>query len=956
MNQIKRNDLQIAEILHEASLSLMQSIDVDSMLDILLDSLYKLVPYDNACVMLLDDSETNLVMDASRGFEHWKASPQVKGFSLSVKDTPTLAKVLSSKKYLLIPNTDKFLGWRKIPHTQVALSWLGVPLISNEKVIGLYSMDRVQPEFFTGEHARLAEMLAAHGAAAIERTHLLRDLQTKNQEYRELLTALDNAQKTESEQRVLAEALSGIAAQLNSNLDFNDVLENILEYVEKVVPSDAASILLIDGKLAQISHARGHDTSIIGKKLLVNDLVNFQQVMQTGQPFLINDTRKFSSWAPFSETEWIRSNLITAIRGDKGVIGFISLDSKIAKAFSQKHIESLAFFADQAGTAIRNARIYTSLEQSHKIAETLRSAYFTLTQSLDLNIIGDKLLATLKLLVPYNSATIFLMQDNRKLTALAVHGYEAWIDAEEALAVKFTLSPDTTMEKIVSARKYSYIPDVTRDQDWVKVDSAKHILSWLGIPMIISGKVVGVCSLDSIQINAFTPAHIQLAEALTTQAAFAIENARLFSEVKILLQESQRRANELDILRKTMTDITAELELSSLLQVIIERAMELLGADGGELGLYDEKNEKIALVISHNLDRDYVGTALGLGEGAMGHVAQTGEPLYIDDYQTWDGRSPRYEYAHMHALLAAPLKVGDRLMGVIDIVSVDPKREYSATDMHILDLFAQQAAIAINNANLFAEIENQKILAEQANNAKSAFLASVSHELRTPLTSILGFTKIIDKRLNKSIFPHIQTQDAKTLRTVNQIIENIKIINAEGERLTTLIDNVLDLAKIEAGKVEWKDRFVSVSNLIDQALAATEALFVQKNISLQKDVPGNLPQILVDPDRIVQVLINLLSNAVKFTEEGFVECRVRHEEEQIVISVIDTGVGIAETDQEKVFEQFKQVGDILTEKPQGTGLGLSISKEIVEHYGGHIWVKSQLGKGCTFSYTLPLKK
>jgi signal transduction histidine kinase/DNA-binding response OmpR family regulator len=237
---------------------------------------------------------------------------------------------------------------------------------------------------------------------------------------------------------------------------------------------------------------------------------------------------------------------------------------------------------------------------------------------------------------------------------------------------------------------------------------------------------------------------------------------------------------------------------------------------------------------------------------------------------------------------------------------------------------------------------------------KTDFISTVSHELRTPLTSVLGFAKIIKKKLEDVLFPQVQSEDKKAQRTVRQVRENVDIIISEGERLTALINDVLDIAKMEAGKVDWSMEPVSVAEILEQSLAATSALFHQKNLQLVKDVEENLPEVVGDKDRLIQVAINLISNAVKFTDTGSITCQARQSDREIVVSIIDTGMGIAPNDQPKVFEKFKQVGDTLTDKPKGTGLGLPICKQIVEHHGGKIWVESELGKGSSFSFTLPI--
>ncbi|HBB36223.1 MAG TPA: histidine kinase [Cyanobacteria bacterium UBA9273] len=237
---------------------------------------------------------------------------------------------------------------------------------------------------------------------------------------------------------------------------------------------------------------------------------------------------------------------------------------------------------------------------------------------------------------------------------------------------------------------------------------------------------------------------------------------------------------------------------------------------------------------------------------------------------------------------------------------------------------------------------------------KTDFLATVSHELRTPLTSVLGFASIIQDHLEESILPAIPTEDRRTQNVLKRVGENVNIIVSEAERLTALINDVLDIAKMEAGRVEWNMQATDPLEILERGMAATSSLFAKNGLTLIKELPTELPEVMVDCDRIIQVVINLLSNAVKFTTTGSVTCRARVEEDELRIDIIDTGIGIAVDDQSKVFDKFKQVGDILTDKPKGTGLGLPICKQIVERHGGRIWVESQLGKGSTFSFTLPL--
>ena len=237
---------------------------------------------------------------------------------------------------------------------------------------------------------------------------------------------------------------------------------------------------------------------------------------------------------------------------------------------------------------------------------------------------------------------------------------------------------------------------------------------------------------------------------------------------------------------------------------------------------------------------------------------------------------------------------------------------------------------------------------------KTDFISTVSHELRTPLTSILGFANIISKKFKDSVYPALNLEDKKIKKTADQIESNLGIIISEGQRLTSLINDVLDIAKMEAGKIEWKDERFTARYAVEHAVSATSSLFQEKKLGIVIDIEEGIPDIYADKDRFIQVIINLLSNAVKFTSYGDVTVGAKSFRDSVLISVSDKGTGISKENLTKIFEKFKQVGDTLTDKPKGTGLGLPICKQIVEHYGGKIWAESTEGKGSTFYFTAPL--
>jgi PAS domain S-box-containing protein len=245
----------------------------------------------------------------------------------------------------------------------------------------------------------------------------------------------------------------------------------------------------------------------------------------------------------------------------------------------------------------------------------------------------------------------------------------------------------------------------------------------------------------------------------------------------------------------------------------------------------------------------------------------------------------------------------------------------------------------------------------RANRAKSEFLSIVSHELRTPLTSVIGFAKIIRKKLLETVFPAVKSEGNNKLdKEMSRVRKNIDIIVSEGDRLTALINDVLDLAKLEANKIGYHMKPLDLNECLSRSMQASAGLFDDSGLAFLAEIKEDLPPVLGDGDRIIQVMVNLFSNAVKFTEQGSVTCRAVADDDYVKISVSDTGTGVPESLRDSIFDKFTQAEESLADRPRGTGLGLSICRHIVEGHGGHIWVESGEGNGSRFVFTLPVLK
>ncbi|MEI7816111.1 MAG: ATP-binding protein, partial [Desulfuromonadales bacterium] len=449
---------------------------------------------------------------------------------------------------------------------------------------------------------------------------------------------------------------------------------------------------------------------------------------------------------------------------------------------------------------------------------------------------------------------------------------------------------------------------------------------------------------------------------------------------------------------KVSQAISGEVYLDRLLHLLLGFVIENAGATRGLLIL--KRDGKLFIEAEGTTDPDSTIVLLSLAvdgcrtlpESVINYVTRTTDHVVLDDAAT-SGKFTHDPYILENmpkSVLCTPIINQGRMTGVLYLENNLATGAFTKQRLKVLDLLSSQIAISIENARLYeglksatSELEvysrtlEQKVeertkelseeiqirkraeeAAEKANRIKSSFLSTVSHELRTQLTSVLGFARIIKKKLDESVLPALKLEDKKAAKALGQIREVTAILVIEGERLTVLIDDVLDLAKMEAGKITWNVQQISISEIINRAATAVSSLLEQKSLELIKESDEGLPQIYGDRDRLIQVVINLLSNAWKFTNDGSITIHTiltpEYQGRQFIqVGITDTGIGISPEDQDKVFEKFRQVGDTLTDKPKGTGLGLPICREIVEFHGGSIWVESVQGKGSTFFFTIP---
>jgi signal transduction histidine kinase/HAMP domain-containing protein len=439
----------------------------------------------------------------------------------------------------------------------------------------------------------------------------------------------------------------------------------------------------------------------------------------------------------------------------------------------------------------------------------------------------------------------------------------------------------------------------------------------------------------------------QLFEELSKSKEKLEEYSRtLEQKVKVRTRELARSVEELKALGKVSQAVSSTLDLQEVLVTIVAHAVELSGTESGAIYEFNETTEQFQLRATHGMSQELIQAireaGVKLGQTAVGRAGLSREAVQVPDIM----EEPTYPLRQIivrdgvRALLAVPLVREDRLIGGL-VVRRKAPGQFEKKTVELLQTFVTQSALAIQNARLFREIEEKGRELEIASKHKSEFLANMSHELRTPLNAILGYTELILDKIYGEVPEKIQ-----------EVLERLE---KNGRHLLGLINNVLDLSKIEAGQLTLSLSEYSMGEVVQTVFTSVEALAAEKKLELKVMVPTDLTTGKGDEQRIAQVLLNLLGNAIKFTEEGEVGVEVTVSNETFLVSVSDTGPGLSEADQKKIFEDFQQADGSTTRGKDGTGLGLSIAKKIIEMHGGRIWVESTLGKGSTFWFKLPVK-
>jgi GAF domain-containing protein len=853
------------------------------------------------------------------------------------------AEVLRTKQRVHIADLQDTSAYREENPRVVALTKLAgvrtilfMPMLKDDELIGTINIYRQEVRPFTDKQIELLSNFAAQAVIAIENTRLLNELRQRTNDLAESL----------EQQTAMSEVLRVISS---SPGELDPVFQAMLENATRICDAKFGTMYFREGDAFRAVAMHGAPPSYRASRLhsLIRPGPNtgLGRTVQTREFVQIEDIaadRGYSERDPMRvsavELGGVRTLLSVPMLKEQEVIGAIAIYRAEVRPFADKQINLVKNFAAQAVIAIENTRLLNELRQSLEQQTASADVLHVISSSPgDVKTVFEAMLANATRICEASFGVLFRFEGGEFHPAALLNAPKPYADFFWTRG-QFLPESGNALDRVLQTRQLVHTPDQTVES--VPTASARlaGARTQLIVPMLKDNDLAGAIAIYRQEVRPFTDKQIALVQNFAAQAVIAIENTRLLNELRQSLQQQTATADVLKVISRSAFD------LRTVLDTLLRSAAGLCEADHGTIT--QRRGNQFYRTVTYGYPAAFLeyikdlpvepGRNTGLGrallEGGIIHIAD----VEADPNYTW---KEALQLGGFRTMLGVPMLREGAPVGVMGLTRREV-RPFTDGQIELVSSFADQAAIAIENVRLFEEIQDKSRQLEVASQHKSQFLANMSHELRTPLNAILGYTELM--------------ADGAYGEPSEKMMGVLKRLEANGRHLLGLINDVLDLSKIEAGQLVLELTDYSVQDITQTVRSTLEPLAADKRLAFKVEVPTELPAGHGDGRRLTQVLINLVGNAIKFTDAGEVVITAKVTNGSFHLSVRDTGPGISATEQAKLFQEFQQADNAITKKKGGTGLGLAISKRIIEMHGGKIWVESQVGQGSTFAFTLPI--
>ncbi len=966
-NQNELGEAAQALIRHEAELKVINIVQEALLSGVETDEIYRLVG-DYIRDIFDVQAVTISTFDYKHSEEHFRYIYENKQqISSPPRPIDNLRKKLIRTKELILINENAEEAFAEItgkpaepvPGTKFPKSMLFAPLLLGQRVNGYVSLQNIDREHAFSDHqVNMLKRMANSATIALESARLFESEKRRADEQKALLNTMTD---------------------LSSKLELKNLLDSVVERTVSLLGVTGGELAIYYEDVEELEVVSSHKLgmSSVGTRLALGEGV-MGKVAETRESIIIDD---YPHWNGRSEK--YKEATVSGVMAVPLIVGtqlvgiLVSVHKKTDRKFSENDLRLLNMFAPLAATAIENARLFEAERKRADEQQALLDTMKDLSSKLELNKLLDSVV-------------------ERTFSLLGVTGGELAIYDEESQELEVVSSRNLgfnsvgtrlkhgegVMGKVAESRKAIIIRDYQHWEGRSEKYQDTTVRGVMAVPLMTGNQLVGtLVSIHLDQDRTFQEDDLRLLNMFAPLAATAIENARLF-------EAERKRADEQKALLDTMSDLSSKLELRLLLDSVVERASSLLEVTGGELAIYHEDRKELEVVSSHNLGMKSVGTCLSLGEGVMGKVAETREPIIIRDYQNWPGRSEKYRQTTVRAVMAVPLMVGDQLVGTLVSIHLDSDRTFGTDDLRLLNMFAPLAATAIENARLFdtttrllEEAEDrtrqlkqtqQQLVMQEKLASLGQLTAGIAHEIKNPLNFVINFSDLTSElvedikqglaKLSLNDNGQFEMKKADLSELLSDISENVAKIQNHGSRADRIVKSMLQHSRGGSGELEATNLNLLVREFTNLAYHGMRAGTHPINVTIDLDLDKQIKDVKLVREDFSRVLLNLINNAfdamkVKLSAEKksstgssykpTLTVKTMGFEDKVQIIVEDNGPGIPEEIHESILQPF-----FTTKKgTEGTGLGLSITHDIIEAHGGSLEFDSS-DSGTTFTVNL----